>query len=98
MIRGSGVMPNMNQRLEVLQRKINDSKLHLAEAMGALRVELEVMKTLIEQQRSEFSEFSSQAKRAHQSVANRSNGHRPEESGLHQTEAHQGMVGRVQHD
>lgn len=91
-------MPNMNQRLEVLQRKINDSKLHLAEAMGALRVELEVMKMLIEQQRSEFSEFSSQAKRVQQSVANRSNGHRPEESGLHQTEAHQEIAGRVQHD
>jgi len=27
-------MPNVNQRLEVLQRKINDSKLHLAEANG----------------------------------------------------------------
>jgi|GEM_PF-6479994 len=77
------IMPNMNERLELLNKKINDAKLHIAEAMGAMSTELEVMKTLIEQWRREFSEFSSQGKRAHQSVADRANGPRPEENDLH---------------
>jgi hypothetical protein len=97
MIDAEGVMPNMNERLELLQKKINDAKLHLAEAMGALRVELEVIKTLLERQRTEFSEFSSQAKRARQSVANRSNNRRPGQSDPHQTMSGLETTGKVQH-
>ena len=90
-------MPNINERLELLERKINDAKLHLAGAMEAFRVELEVMQTLLERQSTEFSEFSAQAKRAGQSVANRSNSHRPGQSDPHQTMTGLETTGKVQH-
>ena len=60
-------MPNINERLELLERKINDAKLHLAGAMEAFRVELEVMQTLLDRQSTEFSEFSSPSEPANRS-------------------------------